>query len=123
MILIDTSSWIHLLRPSGDPKVRSRVEAALANGQACWCPLVQLELWNGARGRRERTVLHHFEAVLPELPIVAEAWSAAFDLARRAHARGVTIPTTDLILAACAGRHDVNLETADSDFEFLDAVR
>ena len=123
MILIDTSSWIHMLRPSGAPNVRSRVEAALANGQACWCPLVRLELWNGARGRRERTVLHHFEAVLPELPIDAEVWSAAFDLARRARSHGVTVPTTDLTIAACAMRHDVTLETADSDFELLDAVR
>ena len=112
-----------MLRPSGDPNVRSRVETALANGQACWCPLVRLELWNGARGRRERTVLHHFEAVLPELPIDTEVWSAAFDLARRAGSQGVTVPATDLIIAACAGRHDATLETADSDFELLDAVR
>ena len=112
-----------MLRPGGDPNARSRVEAALASGQAGWCPLVQLELWNGALGRRERTVLHHFEAVLPELPIDAEVWSAAFDLARRARAQGITVPTTDLIIAACARRHHATLETADSDFELLDEVR
>ena len=37
-----------MLRPGGDPTVRARVEAALTTGQARWCPLVQLELWNGA---------------------------------------------------------------------------
>ena len=123
LILIDTSSWIHMLRPSGDPAVRDRVQAALASGQACWCPLVQLELWNGARGDHEQKVLRHFAEVLPELPMDEEVWSSAFDLARRARSHGVTVPTTDLMIAACARRHGVTLETADSDFELLQQVR
>ena len=123
LVLIDTSSWIHMLRPSGDPNVRSRVQNALASGQACWCPLVQLELWNGAQGRHEQKVLRDFAQVLPELPIDGEVWQQAFDLARRARSQGVTVPTTDLIIAACARRHDVALETADSDFALLASVR
>ena len=123
VILVDTSSWIHMLRSSGDPAIRARVEAALASGQACWCPLVQLELWNGARGRYEQNVLRHFAEVLPELPIDQEVWSSAFDLARRARSHGVTVPTTDLVITACAKRHGVAVETADSDFELLDRVR
>lgn len=123
LILVDSSSWIHMLRTNGDPAVRARVQAALASGQACWCPLVQLELWNGARGRHEQNVLQHFAEVLPELPIDQEVWSSAFDLARRARSHGIKVPTTDLVIAACARRHGVALETADSDFELLDRVR
>lgn len=33
MILVDTSSWIHMLHPSGDPSARARIEAALISGQ------------------------------------------------------------------------------------------
>ena len=119
MILIDTSSWIHLLRPDGDPAVRRRVEAALTAGDACWCPLVALELWNGARGDREKRVLREFERALPMLPIDAEAWLAANELARRARGGGLTLPATDLLIAACARRHGAALETADKDFELL----
>ena len=122
MILVDTSSWIHFLRPDGDRNVRSRVETALTNGRACWCPLVQLELWNGARGQRERSVLEDFARTLPELPIDGEVWSAAHALARRARASGVTVPATDIVIAACADRHGATLETADSDFDLLAAV-
>lgn len=119
MILIDTSSWIHLLRPDGDPAVRARVEAALRTGDACWCPIVQLELWNGARGDPEKRALHRFAAVLPILAMDDQVWSAAYDLARRARARGVTVPAVDVAIAACARRHGTGLESADKDFEML----
>ena len=123
MILVDSSSWINFLRPNGDPVVRSRVEAALTSGEACWCPLVRLELWNGAAGERDRRILRDFEAVLTELPIDDEVWSTAYELVRRARAAGVSVPATDSLIAACARRHGAELETADSDFERLAAIR
>ena len=111
-----------MLRPSGDPTIRARVEAALTSGQARWCPPVQLELWNGARGQKERAVLRKLAAAIPELPIDEDVWSTAYDLARRARARGVTVPATDLIIAACAIRFDAALESSDSDFNLLEAA-
>ena len=111
-----------MLRPSGDSKVRARVEAALSTGQACWCPLVQLELWNGARGQQEQKVLRDFDRTLPELPIDEDVWQTAYDLARRARARGVSVPAIDVVIAACARRHGAALETADTDFGFLASV-
>lgn len=95
MILVDSSSWIHFLRPDGDRTVRARAQDALANGEACWCPLVRLELWNGAAGDRDRKILRDFEAVLPELAIDDQVWSAAYELARRARSAGATVPATD----------------------------
>ena len=122
MVLVDSSSWIHLLRPDGDAEVRRRVEAALEAGDACWCAIVQLELWNGARGGREQEVLKRFSEVLPVLPMDDEVWSAAYELARRARSRGVTVPATDVAIAACARRHGAYLESADADFERLAVV-
>lgn len=108
-----------MLRPGGDPTVRARVETALTTGQACWCPLVQLELWNGASGQQEQKVLRDFARTLLELPIDEEVWRMAYDLAQRARAQGVTVPATDVVIAACAHRHGVALESADTDFELL----
>ena len=122
MILVDSSSWIHFLRPNGDRQVRVRVEAALTGGEAAWCPLVRLELWNGAAGDREKKILRDFEAVLPELAIDDEAWSVAYGLARDARSAGVSVPASDIVIAACARRHGAELETADSDFELLATI-
>jgi predicted nucleic acid-binding protein len=83
---------------------------------------VRLELWNGAAGDRDRKILRGFEAVLPELSIDSKVWSGAYELARRARAAGVSVPATDILIAACAQRHGAGLETADSDFERLAAV-
>ena len=122
MILVDTSSWIHLLRGDGDHAVRDRVEGALRAGEACWCPIIQLELWNGARGSREKRVLEDVARVLPSLPIDDAVWRDAYEIARRARRRGVTVPATDIVIAACAGRHGAVLESADADFELLQSV-
>jgi predicted nucleic acid-binding protein len=122
VILVDSSSWIHFLRPNGDPVVRSRVEAALTSGSACWCPLVRLELWNGAAGKRDRKSLRDYEDVLVELAIDDDVWDGAYELARRARSAGVSVPATDILIAACARRHGAELETADSDFGRLAAL-
>jgi hypothetical protein len=119
VILVDTSSWIRMLRRDGDPATRARVEKALQSGEACWCPLIRLELWNGAGGSREKKVIRDFERLLPELAVTDAVWAEACDLARRARAAAVTVPATDLLIAACARHYSVELETVDSDFALL----
>jgi predicted nucleic acid-binding protein len=118
MVLIDTSSWIHMLRVDGDKSVRARVEALLKSGAACWCPMIRLELWNGA-GDRDKAVLRDFERHLPELPINDGVWESAYASAKKARAAGVTVPGSDVLIAACAKFHAVELEYADSDFDRL----
>ena len=99
MTLVDTSAWIHSLRPDGDTAVSGRVRMLLESGEAAWCPLVQLELWNGACGEHERRVLREMDVNLPNLAIDEEVWRVAFDLARKSRAQGHTIPATDLTIA------------------------
>jgi predicted nucleic acid-binding protein len=122
MILVDTSAWIHLLRPSGSPDVRARVERALTTGEACWCAMVRLELWNSAAGERDKKALRDFERAVPDLPITHEIWNEAAELARKARAKAVTVPASDLLIAACARHHGATLEAADSDFDLLAGV-
>lgn len=115
--MIDSSAWIHFLRPDGDVDVRQRVLLALRAGLAAWCPVVRLELWNGAGGERERTTLRDFARVLPELPITAEVWDHACMLARSCRNAGVSVPATDLLIVACAQVHAADVIHADADFD------
>jgi len=119
LILIDTSSWVHFMRTHGDPDARRRVETALRTGEACWCPLIQLELWNGARRNREAKVLRHLESVLVSLPMDGKVWRRAWSLARHARSRGITVPAADIAIAACAQRHGAAIESVDGDFARL----
>ena len=120
MVLVDTSAWIHFLRPDGDAASRARVAAHLAAGTARWCPIVRLELWNGAGGDREKKVLREFERLIPELAITTVVWNDACDLARRCRAEGVSVPATDVLIAACARHYGVGLEHADTDFDLIE---
>jgi len=122
MKLVDTSSWIHSLRPDGDAAVRRRVESLVRSGEACWCPMVRLELWNGARGKHESRVLRDLEERLQELEIGPEVWETARDLALKARGGGFTIPATDILIAACARRHGAGIEHADEHFDMLAKV-
>ncbi|MQA91438.1 MAG: PIN domain-containing protein [Gemmatimonas sp.] len=119
MVLVDTSSWIHFLRPDGDAAVRERVKALLEAGIACWCPMIRLELWNGAGGDREKRVLRQFEKLIPELAITPEVWDDMYDLARRCRAAGVTGPASDIVIAACARHHGAGLDQCDADFDHI----
>jgi predicted nucleic acid-binding protein len=77
-------------------------------------------LWNGAGGDPDKK--KGFDRLLPELTIDNEVWDAAFDLARRARSAGISVPATDVLVAACARHHQVELEYSDSDFSKLDEV-
>jgi len=122
VVLVDTSAWIHFLRPDGDDTVRNRVVGLLRAGTAGWCAMVRLELWNGAAGNREKKVLREFERLVPDLAITSDVWDEAHGLARRCRAAGVSAPATDVLIAACARYHGASLEHADSDFDRIAAV-
>ena len=119
MTLIDISAWIEQLRRGGDASVRTQVEALLGAGEAAWCPLVRLELWNGARGGDESTALMEMEHALPSLSMDGAVWDLAATLASRARKRGITVPATDLLVAACVRHHEVPLLHRDAHFELI----
>jgi predicted nucleic acid-binding protein len=122
MVLIDTSAWIHALRPDGDPEIRARVAALLESGEAASCAMVRLELWNGARGEHEKRVIRDLERELPDLDTAPEVWRIACTLAQAARKSGRTIPATDLLIAACARHHDVEIVHDDIHFAAIPQI-
>lgn len=122
MKLVDTSAWVHALRRKGNAQIRERVRALLEGDEALWCDMVRVELWHGARGGQEQQVLQDLERDLPLLPTTQEVWNDAVDLARKAHAKGYTVPAPDLVIAACARQYGVEIEHDDSHFALLAAL-
>ena len=122
MQLVDTSSWIHSLRPGGDADVRARVEKLVKSGEASWCAMIRLELWNGAHKEHEKRILKEMEERLIDLEITSEVWKLACDLAWKSRKGGHSVPATDLLIAACARLHQVGLEHSDEHFTALEKV-
>ena len=119
MKLVDSSAWVHCLRRRGQADIVDRVRQLMQSGEAAWCPAIRLELWNGVGDESDRKALRDFDQTLPELPIPDEVWAEACALASRCRKAGKTAPAIDVLIAACARHHGVDVEHADSHFDFL----
>jgi predicted nucleic acid-binding protein len=122
MKLVDTSCWIHALRKKGDPAVRERVRALLDTNSAAWCQLVRLELWRGAENEWDRELLSYLEANVTMLAISSDVWQRSVHFTHTLRREGKTVPTTDLIIFACAAVHGVEIEHADKHFDLLNEL-
>lgn len=119
MKLIDSSSWIHALRKDGDPAIRARVRLLLVDDEAAWCDIIRVELWRGVSKKKEISFLKELEKSIRLLPITAEVWDHACELAQKCRVQGTPIPTTYIIIEACARFHKVGLEHSDKHFEII----
>ena len=115
--LVDTSAWIETLRNDGDPDLRARIFKLTTEGESVLCDMVLLELWNGARGVAEHRMLRDLRNELEIVPTTAEVWDLASDLAQQCRRSGFTIPATDLLIAACAKHHNLQLVHVDHHFD------
>jgi predicted nucleic acid-binding protein len=114
--LVDASSWIEFLRGRESPSGQ-RVKTLLMRGEAAWCDMTLVELWNGARGITEKKALAEMEEELRLYPVNEQVWANARNLARRCREKGVTASTPDIVIAACAAIHKLPLEHCDSHFD------
>jgi len=114
--LVDASSWIEFLRGrTSDSSLR--VKTLLARGEAAWCDLTLVELWNGARGPAEHGVLESLEGEVRLYPITEPGWAGACELARRCRRKGLTVPSADIVIVSCAAVHKLELEHCDKHFD------
>lgn len=122
-VLVDTSAWIETFRRNGDPDIRASVRTATREGRAVLCDLVLLELWNGAQGADEHRLLREIEMTIEKVPTSPAVWETASDLARICRRAGVSAPATDILIAACAEHHGLEILHRDSHFNHIAHVR
>lgn len=116
-ILIDTSAWIDFLR-EGAPK-HPDVAHALESGRAAMCAVTWAELWAGARGKREESVLKDIRDACGWLEIDERVWQVATDQMKNAISHGWTCPLADALIVACALLHGAIVLHSDKHIEAL----
>ena len=116
-VLVDTSAWIDALRHDGDRAIGQAVRDLTADGLAVLCDVVRLELWNRASGEAEVKLLRELVRVLECVATADQVWARAVVLARASRAKGLTIPATDLLVAAGAKANGLDLLHHDAHFD------
>jgi predicted nucleic acid-binding protein len=117
--LLDTSSLVHFLRRKGDLSVKARVKALLLRGDAVLCDLVVVELWMGVSTPLDGEAVKRLSTVLPILPTNDAVWLVARALGGQCRRMGAPVPSSDILIAACAFAHRAEIEAEDAHFEVL----
>lgn len=119
MTLVDTSSLIHLLRKKGDPLIKERVSFLIASDLAALCPMIVAELYMGASTKEDKDDIGALCSLLHHLEINNAVWQVAYQLASVCRSKGTSLPGPDLLIAACAFYHNVNVDSEDHHFNVL----
>jgi predicted nucleic acid-binding protein len=115
--LIESSAWIFVLRVKPVEPLRRRIDELLQQGVVATTGMVRLELLGGAKTRAEFDRLAFVTQGLEQLSADGSAWLRAAELAFALRRQGITVPNSDVLIAAVAIENDAILVHADAHFE------
>ena len=119
LFLVDTSAWILALRKDFLPGVKDRIAYLLKENAIITSAMIKLELLGGTKEEKE---FQRLKIRLDALEIVetnTSFWERAYDLAFSLRRKGITVPYTDILIAASALLMDATIVHADSHFDLM----
>lgn len=114
--LIDSSAWIEALRVNGKEEIRSRVKELLISGDARIAEPILLELFNGARGKKELDTIKELSETVPILKCNEKIFLSAYECAVELRAKGLSVPAMDILIYCIASFYKSGIFHNDSDF-------
>ena len=121
MIVVDSSAFIAYYRPGGNPEASSAVAEAISEDEVAVNGLIQVEIVSYAASVAARDRLISDFKAFHWLDLNRADFALAQDLGFRLRQAGVTIPATDLIIAASALNSDTRLYHRDRHFDLIAA--
>ena len=117
--LIDTSAWLLALRKDFIPEVKDRIDRLLKHDVVITTGIIKLEIIGGARTQKEFQRLKNRFNVLDDIETDDSVWQKACELGFKLRRKGVTIPHTDILVAACALQSGSIIVHADTHFDMM----
>ena len=115
IILPDTCAWIDFFNGRDTPLAGSLAQA-LTNCEIVTCGVVMYELFQGIRSNKEYEVLRGAFSSLRYIEMDKGLWLAAAQISASLRKKGVTIPSSDIQIAAIALQHHLIILTIDQHF-------
>lgn len=119
-ILVDTSIWIEYFRP--DTATGNLLETLLTENSVVTCGIVLFELMQGVKSDKEKTVVMNALSGLPYLEMNEQLWLKSAELSSSLKKKGLTLPLSDIFIAAIAIEHNLSVFTLDKHFEQIPGV-
>lgn len=117
--LVDTSAWILALRRQGSSRAREEVDRLIVHNLAATAGIIILEVLSGTRTQKEYRELKEDLQALIQLETTAQTWERASRLAYMLKRKGLTVPSTDILIMAIAVENGCRLLHADRHFDLM----
>ena len=117
LFLVDTSAWLYALRKEFNSVIRERLDQLLKENRVITAGIIKLEILGGTKSEKEFQRLKMRLDALEECKTDTQLWEKAYDLAFQLRKKGVTIPYTDILIAATALSHEATLLHVDAHFD------
>lgn len=119
LILVDSSAFIEYYRPSGLKAVQTAVAEAIASERVAVNGIIQVEIVAFAPDEASyRKLVADFQA-FHWLNLGPEEYTFATELGFRLRRQGVTVPPTDLMIAASAIQASATVYHVDGHYELI----
>jgi len=117
--LVDTSVWIFALRKDFVPPIKERIGELLKDHVVLINGMTKLEILGGVKTKKEFERLKTRLDSLYEVAINSMVWQIAYKIAFELRRKGITVPYTDILIAACALKSRAVLIHADRHFDLM----
>ena len=119
MFLVDTSAWIMALRKDFSPQVKERIDHLLKENTIITTGMVKLEILGSTKTESEFRRLKRRLDALDSVDFDAFLWENSYDLAFQLRRKGITVPYTDILIAACALETGTTVVHADAHLDLM----
>jgi predicted nucleic acid-binding protein len=120
LFLVDTSVWIFALRKNPVLLIRNRIDSLLKEDAVITTGMIKLEVLAGAKTEKEyRRLKSRFDA-LESIETDDDLWRNGCEHGFRLRRKGLTIPSTDVLIATCALQAGAVLLHADAHFDLME---
>ena len=117
--LVDTSAWLLALKKNYVPLVKDRIDDLLKENAIITTGIVKLEILGGTKTEKEFQRLKTRLDSLDQVETDASLWEQAYALAFKLRRKGITVPSTDILIAACALMSEATVVHADAHFDLI----
>ncbi|HRG47166.1 MAG TPA: PIN domain-containing protein [Leptospiraceae bacterium] len=120
--LIDTSAWIEALRVKGNEEIRGKVKEFLVSGDARIAEPILLELFHGARGKKELDTIKDLSDTVPILKCNEKVFEEAYKNGMELRTKGLTVPAMDILIYTISIFYKTKIYHNDSDFTSMHEI-